>query len=75
MGANRLGFLSWSFNPFLQARPFDASSDASTALNGLESFTLAYKVDWPLNVVLSKATLTKYRYVSLAPTCSRRWFS
>lgn len=45
----------------LQARPFDATSDAATVLNGLESFTLAYKVDWPLNVVLSKATLTKYR--------------
>lgn len=45
-----------------KARPFDAASDSSTALSGLESFTLAYRVDWPLNVVLSKATLTKYRW-------------
>jgi hypothetical protein len=32
-------------------------------LTGHDVFTLAYKVDWPLNIVFSRKTMTKYRWL------------
>lgn len=36
---------------------------AAGALKGLEAFTLAYRVRWPLSLVVSKKTLTKYQLI------------
>ncbi len=37
------------------------SGGAAAALKGLDAFTLDYRVNWPLSLVLSKRSLTKYQ--------------
>lgn len=35
----------------------------SGGLTGYDAFTLSYKVDWPINIVFSRKTMTKYRWL------------
>ncbi|EKX37814.1 hypothetical protein GUITHDRAFT_116122 [Guillardia theta CCMP2712] len=37
--------------------------EQTSILTGLETFALSYKVEWPLNIVFSRKTLTKYRWL------------
>lgn len=36
---------------------------AGSGLTGYDAFTLTYKVDWPVNIVFSRKTMTKYRWL------------
>ena len=40
------------------------SSLSSQALKGIEAFTLDYKVQWPMSIVLSRRAITKYQLLS-----------
>ncbi|KAJ7516840.1 hypothetical protein O6H91_21G000900 [Diphasiastrum complanatum] len=40
-----------------------ASQGTAESLNGLETFTLDYKVRWPLSLVISRKALTKYQLI------------
>ena len=39
------------------------SQSAPVNVTGLETFTLNYKVQWPLSLVLSRKALTKYQFI------------
>jgi hypothetical protein len=38
-----------------------SAASGATVLKGLEAFTFNYRVKWPLSLVLSKRSLTKYQ--------------
>ena len=40
-----------------------AGGGTGGALTGYDAFTLTYKVDWPVNIVFSRKTMTKYRWL------------
>jgi gamma-tubulin complex component 2 len=39
------------------------SGNSNAVLKGMESFTLSYRVNWPLSLILSKKSLTKYQLI------------
>ena len=39
------------------------TSQHGAGLSGHEAFTLTYQVEWPLNIVFSRKTMTKYRWL------------
>mmetsp|Transcript_57133 Transcript_57133/g.130837 ORF Transcript_57133/g.130837 Transcript_57133/m.130837 type:complete len:293 (+) Transcript_57133:2-880(+) len=41
----------------------DAAEDAGASLTGFEAFSLKYKVEWPLNIILHNGARTKYRWL------------
>ncbi|XP_044483375.1 gamma-tubulin complex component 2 [Mangifera indica] len=47
----------------LQIRAFSGSNDLEepVSITGLETFSLSYKVQWPLSIVISRKALTKYQ--------------
>jgi gamma-tubulin complex component 2 len=51
-----------AFTPNFNAAALATESGAPT-LKRLEGFTLAYKVRWPLSLIISKKTLTKYQLI------------
>ncbi|KAI9157404.1 hypothetical protein LWI28_021980 [Acer negundo] len=49
----------------LEVRSFSDSNDMEepVSITGLETFSLSYKVRWPLSIVISKKALTKYQLI------------
>ncbi|XP_043721801.1 gamma-tubulin complex component 2 isoform X1 [Telopea speciosissima] len=47
------------------SRPVSDSNDLeeSVSITGLETFSLSYKVQWPLSLVISRKALTKYQLI------------
>ncbi|KAF6161227.1 hypothetical protein GIB67_009114 [Kingdonia uniflora] len=47
------------------SRPFSNSSDLEDPLSisGMETFSLSYKVRWPLSLIISRKALTKYQLI------------
>ncbi|CAL1389984.1 unnamed protein product [Linum trigynum] len=41
----------------------DDDLEEPTTITGLETFSLSYKVQWPLSIVISKRALTKYQLI------------
>jgi gamma-tubulin complex component 2 len=54
---------SLSTSPYMSSAISSSSSATSSmsSLNGLDAFTLSYQVRWPLSLIVSKKTLTKYQ--------------
>ena len=47
--------------PSLSTKPAPVTRPKETKLPGLRSFTLDYSVEWPVSLVISRKTLTKYQ--------------
>ncbi|EEF32527.1 gamma-tubulin complex component, putative [Ricinus communis] len=52
-------------DPYLETRVVSDSKDMEEpiSITGLDTFSLSYKVQWPLSIVISRKALTKYQLI------------